>query len=202
MCLWEKLQGACVLEEFQRKEVQATSASSCPSKQTLVKLFGDAASSVQSPTPAAPSQEKEAVDRLRVLLQRIDEIRDEQAFVGHTAATSQELRAERHLILDMYENDMWHRVDDAFNSGLLPKGQLVVHESSNTYSFVVKAYKAAALLWPAKSIEVGLWERDLSVKKLKWVVCYNIGDYKEVPTTFISPLSLFVQDHTRAHTHR
>ena len=152
------------MEEFQREEVQATSLSPCPSKETLVKLFGDAASSVQSPPLAAPSQEKEAVDRLRVLLQRIDEVRDEKAFVGHTAATSQELRAERHLILDMYENDMWHRVDDAFNSGLSPKGQLVVHEQSNKYSFVVTAYKAAALLWPAKSVEVGLWERDLSVR--------------------------------------
>ena len=75
MCLWEKLQGACVLEEFKRKEVQATSLAGCPEKGTFEKLFEDAASSVQEPSPAAPSHEKEAAKSLRVLLQRIDEVR-------------------------------------------------------------------------------------------------------------------------------
>ena len=138
MCLWEKLQGACVLEEFKRKEVQATSLAGCPENGTFEKLFEDAALSVQEPSLAAPSQEKEAAKSLRVLLQRIDEVRDEKAFVGRTAATSQQLRAERHLLRNLFDNNCWHRADDAFNAGLLPERQLLLHAASNKYWFVVR----------------------------------------------------------------
>ena len=195
MNLWDKLQGACVLEEFKRVEVQATSLAAYPPRDTFSKIFADAATTVQDPGLAAPSHEKEAAASLKVLLQQIDGVRDE-SFVGKTPATAQALRAERHLLQDLFEKNCWHRVDDAFNSGLLPEGQLLHRTPSNTYWFVVKSYPAAALLWPAKNVEVGLWERDLTVHKLTWVVCYDISEYKEIPTAFVSPLSLFVQDHT------
>jgi len=193
MRLWEKLSASCTIEEFKHTELEPTSHINAPPPAKMETFFADAPSTVREPEDSAPSHVKEEAARLTAFLHKIDKVRTDKEFVGRTPKTSQDIRAEGILLRDMHEHGRWHQVDDACNAGLLPEGGLVVSALGQA-SFVVKAYPAAALLWPATQLEIGMWDYDMEVTELVWATCYNINDFKQIPLVSCSPLRLFVQD--------
>ena len=66
--------------------------------------------------------------------------------------------------------------------------------ASNEHYFVVRAYGAAAVVWPAVNLGGRLWHFDHDVVALTWVVCYDIDKFEEIPLEVVSPLHLAVED--------
>ena len=124
----------------------------------------------------------------------IEKVEDEKAFTGSTPATEQELHAELHLLTCLYTIGEWHQVDNAWQAGLLPEGQLLRRKSDGFVGFVLRAYTGAALCWPARPLELNLWVADLEVEELTRVVCFAIGGFEVLPSEWPSPLHLILED--------
>ena len=112
----------------------------------------------------------------------------------HTPQSLQERFAELHLMRELRRLASWHLADDAWQAALMPVGCLVTQKSSGQHYFVVRAYDAAMLAWPAVSPQVNLWEMDKSATSLSWVVVLDLNDWSEVPLKYASPLQVFISD--------
>jgi len=195
MRLWERLQGSCVIGEFDHVELEPTSHASPGGKDKDIEgYFADAPAVLKEPEDTAPSQVKEATKKMQRWLAELEKVQNENEFTGYTPKSMQELAAERILLRDMHETGSWHLVDDARQASLLPVGYLVRHVLSDTHFFVMKTYASAAVLWLAKRLEIGLWEPDLSVDKLEWRTCFDVNDYEEMPIITPCPLRMFIED--------
>jgi len=194
LMLWDKLQASQLLEEFGRHEVEQTSEEATPPKEELEALFKDVPRQIPKPDVAAPSQERKDAERKRKWYDKIAGVMDEKRFTGFTPETEQELHAEAVLLRTLHSSDNWFEVGNAWQASLLPGGGLVRRKADNAYFFVERAYHAAAIVWPAKQLEIGIWERDPSVEELQWLVVFDIDAYEDVPLRWASPLALLLQD--------
>ena len=121
-------------------------------------------------------------------------MQDGKAVTGFTPATEQELHAELHLLTCLYTIGEWHQVDNAWQAGFLPEGQLLRRKSDGFVGFVLRAYTVAALCWPARPLELNLCVADLEVEELTWVVCVAIEGFEVLRPAWSSPLHLILED--------
>ena len=84
------------------------------------------------------------------------------------------------------------RVDRA--TAEFSRRQVVRRAGDGEHYFVIRAYRAAVLLWPAVERAPGLFERDLSAKQLEWNTVLDLEDWQEVPTRVLSPLGCRLKD--------
>jgi hypothetical protein len=63
---------------------------------------------------------------------------------------------------------------DAWRSGLMIEGSVVVNTTSERYYIVEKAYNRACVLWPAKKFGLKLYTKDLTVTTLDWEMIWTL----------------------------
>ena len=123
----------------------------------------------------------------------IQSVAHDETFTGFTPATEQELHAEVQLTWFLFTTGEWHQVDNAWQVGLLPEGNLVQRLSDASVGLAVRCYAIAALLWLAKQVELDLWQVDLAVEELAWVDCFKIEHFEVIPCKWASLLHLILQ---------
>ena len=157
--MWDRLVSGRVIEEFGHAEVDSKSGIQPPSRDVMQNLFRDARDEPCVATPAATSQEKARVDKSNKLLEEARFVKDEKLFSACTPESEQTLTAELVFIRLLHEHNLWHKVGDAWVTGMLPKGQLVRFKRYNTHAFVLKTYVVAALCWPAEMASPNMWRK-------------------------------------------
>ena len=60
--------------------------------------------------------------------------------------------------------------------------------------FVVRAYPSAFLSWPARQVEVNVWDYDLEATELTWKVATSFEHFVVIPTKYTAPLRMFLID--------
>ena len=191
---WRRLSSHGVIGEFAREEMSVTSdVRPDDYKNRLKTLFVDPCEATPVPTNATEAQLKDA-DRRNKFLQEMQRVKDEKKFTASTPESEQTLVAEPMLMRVMSEHAMWHRVNDAWVSGLLPKGGLIHVKSKNEYAFVLKAYECAALCWPAEQLTPNLRRKARDCTSLSWHVIFDLDDVEVLPTQYLSPVHLFSKD--------
>ncbi len=198
MHLWGKLQGSGLLEEFGREDIETTSSQPAPPREQLDAIFADASQRLPQVDDAAPSQQREVAEKQAEWHRLINGVKDKHRFTGFTPKSEQELHAEVALLRDLYTRGAWHEVDNAWKAALLPVGALVRRKIDQYCFFVQKGYAAAALTWPARQVEVNLWEPDLSVTSLQWICCFDLDAFEVIATEYLSPTHLMLEATTRA----
>ena len=93
------------------------------------------------------------------------------------------------------DNESWHRVGDAWVTGMLPKGHLVRFKRDDIYAFVLKTYVNVALCWPAERVAINMWRKARDCKSLVWQTIFDFDEAEVVPTEYLSPIHLFKKDH-------
>ena len=194
--LWEKLVSSCVIEEFGRKDVHATSKQQPPPNEEFCGLFDDASAKTKTPDPAAPSQVKKQAEERAAWHAKIDKVKDRNKFVGLTPRGIEDLSAERALLLELWRKDMWARVDDTWAAGVMPEGALLRVKSSGKYVWNLRSYRCALLQWPAQEVAPEVWGFDMTIKELEWRVIFSLDCLEEVPLESLAPAALFLADPT------
>jgi hypothetical protein len=192
--LWDRLVSAQVIEEFGHRELEPTSVTQPPKRDVLNALFKDARDERRVADPSATSQDIAATSQKNELFDSIRRVKNEKEFVAFTPETEQLLCAELIFMRTLHEHDWWHKVGDAWVTGLLPKRQLVNFKSDGTYAFVLKTYGVVALCWPAEQVSVNLWRKARTCTSLLWRTIFDTDEVDVVPTEYQSPLHLFMQD--------
>jgi len=190
--MWEKLQASQLIEEFGRREPEALSHAPCPETGKLKALFAEPPTRYGVDLDGTPA-EIAAQSQLNKWQEDIQAVAHDETFTGFTPATEQQLHAEVQLTRVLFTTGEWHQVDNAWQVGLLPEAHVVRRLSDASVGLVVRCYATAALLWPAKQVELDLWQVDLAVEELTWVVCFKIEHFEVIPCTWASPLHLILQ---------
>ena len=136
----------------------------------------------------------EEVKRRNKFFKEMQRDKGEKKFTAFNPESEQNLVAELMLMRAMREQKMWHKVNDAWVAGLLPKGGLIHIKSKNMYAFVLKAYECAALCWPAEQLSPNLWRKATEFTSLSWQVIFDLDDVEVLPTQYLSPAHLFSKD--------
>ena len=157
-------------------------------------LFKDPSGEVKAVCEDASEAEKAKLEQQNKFLKDMQRIKDEKKFVGFTPESEQALVAELILMRTLHADGLWHRVNDVWVTGLLPKGALVFIKSKNLYVFVLKAYDCAALCWPAEQPSPNLWRKASNCQSLSWHSIFDLDDVEVLPTKFVSPVHLFAKD--------
>ena len=66
-----------------------------------------------------------AQSQMQKSLADIANVATDESFVGYTPVSEQELAAEVQLMGVLFRTGEWHEVDNAWQAGLLPEGQVV-----------------------------------------------------------------------------
>ena len=142
----------------------------------------------------ASEAEKARIEQRNALLKNMQRIKDEKKFTAFTPESEQALVAELQLMRTMHEHNLWHRVNDAWVTGLLPKGGLIHIKSKAVYVFVLKAYDCAALCWPAEQLSPNLWRKARDFGSLQWHTVFDLDDVEVLLVKYLSPVHLFSKD--------
>ena len=161
-----------------------------PTKAQMDTLFAEPLTKCTVDSDGTP-EEIAAQSQMQKWLEDIAKVATDESFVGYTPASEQELGAEVQLMRVLFTTGEWHEVDNAWQAGLLPEGQVVRRKSDALTGIVLRSYSVAALLWPAKQVAMRLWTADLEVQELRWVVCFDIATFEVIPCEWASPLTLF-----------
>ena len=191
--MWENLQASQLIEEFGRREPEALSHAPAPTKAQMDTLFAEPPTKCTVDCGGTP-EEIAAQSQMQKWLQDIANVATDESFVGYTPASEQELGAEVQLMRVLFRTGEWHEVDNAWQAGLLPEGQVVRRKSDALTAIVLRSYSVVALLWPAKQVAMRLWTADLEVQELRWVVCFDIATFEVIPCEWASPLHLILED--------
>ena len=100
------------------------------------------------------------------------------------------MRFLRHL----KAHNVWAKANDAWITGLLPRGGLIHLKALGLHTFVVKPYHCAALTWAAQEVGPNVWRKDPSICALEWHTIFSADDVEVLPTKFVSPMHLRVKD--------
>ena len=160
--MWENLQASQLIEEFGRREPEALSHAPPPPKPKSGALFAEPATQCTVTEDGTP-EEIAAQSQLQKWLADISNVATDESFVGYTPASEQELAAEVQLMRVLFTTSEWHEVDNVWQAGLLPEGQVVRRKSDALTTIVLRSYSVAALLWPAKQVAMRLWTADSEV---------------------------------------
>ena len=190
--MWDNLQASRLIEEFGRREPETLSHAPAPTKAQIDTLFAEPLTKCTVDSGGTPDGIA-AQSQMQKWLEDIANVATDESFVGYTPASEQELAAEVQLMRVLFRTGEWHEVDNAWQAGLLPEGQLVRRKSDSLTAIVLRSYAAAALLWPAKQVAMRLWTADLEVQELRWVVCFDIVTFEVIPCGWASPLHLILE---------
>ena len=127
-------------------------------------------------------------------MKKIERIEKGDDFLTFNPKSEQELFAESQLMKTIHEKKQPHVADDAWRSGFMPEGALVLEKASGTYFFVVRAYWCAALLWVAEQKEFNMFNRDQTASSLEWRVVLDFAAWDVCTVTIISPLHCVLKD--------
>ena len=191
--MWEQLQASQLIEEFGRQEPEALSHAPPPPKPQFDALFSEPATQCTVTEDGTP-EEIAAQSQLQKWLAEISKVATDESFVGQTPASDQELTAEVQLLRALFETQEWGDVDNAWQAGLLPEGEVVQRKKDSLTAIVLRSYSTAALLWPAKQVGLRVWAADLEVQELRWVVCFDVAVFEVIPCAWASPLHLALED--------
>lgn len=144
-------------------------------------------------TAASASALSQEVKRMSKWYADIDKVMDKDG-VGHTPQAEAELASQVPLLRYLHQHNLWHKVDDARASSLLPELALVRRKCDGSYFFVEKAFSFIVVLWPAARQELGIWRRDPDVQKLNFEVVFSLDDWEEIPIQYTCPLKLYMED--------
>ena len=194
MRLWEKLTADNVVGEFEREEVNFSSAQTPNSERTcdLKPLFADPPQQVQC-SVNADEKEQEEVEKENRWLKEFEGILKESG-KSFNPESEQLLTAELRLLRTLNESGLWHRANDAWLTSLLPAGGLIIVRSLGMRFWVLKTNEAAALLWPAEQTSLNMWRKAKFIKELTWYTCFDLDDVSVATIEILSPQSLFLQD--------
>ena len=170
----------------------------------MESLFADAPMSIReadleadAKTKAMPAASAAAlsqeVKRLSEWYADINKVMDKDG-VGHTPESEAELASQVLLLRYFHQHNLWHRVDDARASSLLPEFALVRRKCDSKCFFVERAFSFIVVLWPAVQQELSIWRRDPDVQKLTFEVVLNLNDWEDLPIEYTCPLKLYMKD--------
>ena len=202
--MWEKLVASQLFEEFGRDEVKVKSHAPNPPDYVVESLFADAPTLIREADLEADAKSKampaasgsalsQEAKRMSAWYADINKVMD-KAGVGHTPQAEAELASQVPLLRYLHQHNLWHRVDDARASSLLPELALVRRKCDARYFFVEKTFTFIVVLWPAVRQELGIWIRDPEVQKLHFEVVLSLDDWEEIPTQYTCPLKLYMED--------
>ena len=192
MRMWDRLVSGSVIEEFGHKEGEARSEQMPPDEKDLAEILFKEPPLRHAAHPVASATARTA--KRTKLLQDAARIKDPKHFSYMTPESEQILVSELRLMRVLHEKDMWHRVNDAWVTGLLPKGALIHIKSLSVYTFVVKTNDASAMCWEAERISVNLWQKARRIQSLSWHTIFDLDDVEVLQTRYLSPMHLFMQD--------
>ena len=187
---WSSLVGNNVIEEFRRKDVNATSTISDRTMAENMEALFREPGSIRNAAPAATSQEMEAVEKRNTSLATTTRVKDGKQFSAFTPESEQVLTAELRLMGYLHENNMWGRVNDAWVTSLLPVGALVHIVPRKARVWVLKTNAAAALCWPAEEVAHRVWRKKLGIAVLERHTIFNVADEEVLTTRYWPPLRL------------
>ena len=185
--MWENLQASQLIDEFGRREPEALSHAPAPTKSQMDTLFAEPPTKCTVDCSGTP-EGIAAQSQMQKWFADIANVATDESFVGYTPASEQELGAEVQLMRVLFRTGEWHEVDNAWQAGLLPEGQVVRRKSDALTAIVLRSYSAAALLWPAKQVAMRLCTAGLGVQGLRWVVCFDLTAFEVIPCAWASPL--------------
>jgi len=194
---WEQLVSAQVIEEFSHREVVAEGLLQPPNiERDFSWLFIDQNEHEQASTPFCGQQSEATCDKRKRLFATLERLKDPNKFSYMKPETEQRLAADLRLLRVLNANNWWHRIGDAWVTGLLPVHSLIRIKSSNEHVFVLKSNESAALCWPAERLSAisRIWRKRLDIKELSWHVIFNLDDVEVLPTEYRSPLALAHED--------
>ena len=175
-----------------------------PPDDVMESLFADAPMSIREPdleadakTKAMPAASASAlsqeVKRMSTWYAEINKVMDKDG-VGHTPQAEAELASQVPLLRYLHQHNLWHKVDDARASSLLPELALVRRKCDARCFFVEKAFAFIVVLWPAVRQDLGIWKRDPDVQKLDFEIVFKLDDWEEIPIQYTCPLGLYMED--------
>ena len=191
--MWEHLQASQLIEEFGRQEPEALSHAPPPPQAQFDALFSEPATQCKV-TEDGTHEEIAAQRQLQKWLAVISKVATDESFVGQTPASEQELTSEVQLLRVHFRNAGMGDVDNAWQAGLLPEGEVVQRKKDSLTAIVLRSYSTAALFWPAKQVGLRVWTADLEVQELRWVVCFDVAVFEVIPCAWASPLHLVLKD--------
>jgi hypothetical protein len=133
-------------------------------------------------------------DARKEWMKEIDGIEGNLKWLTFTPRSEQELFAEQALMRELHKRGEGRFVNDAWKASFLPPGALVEWLPRKAKYFVVRAYRLAAVLWPAAELEIGRYERDESASSLVWATCFAFEDFLVLESTVVSPLHCMLKD--------
>ncbi len=154
---------------------------------------------IRTPSTGVQPESAEAValKKREAWLAEIGKVVGPVTWSTYNPGSGQHMYAELFLMRNMNENDLWHRVDDAWHAAFLPQGGLVRRRSSDEAFFVVRAYEVACVVWPAEQAPPSLWKHKSSASSLTWIAVFDLEDLEEIPVEWASPLHMFLEERSR-----
>ena len=189
--LWMELTQCGLIEEELRDPITAETSAPPPPQEYFEKLFKPTVTDTTS-QKLTSTQRVEDQERKKWRAE-IDKVRT-TPFNTFNPGSQPELYAEQILFRICDQNDTWLKIHDAWKSALLPEGYLVREKAKDLMYVVELALKSAVVLWPCKSVEPGLYTKDLTIKGLDWSCIFDLDEWEILPTRYASPLRLFSQD--------
>jgi hypothetical protein len=133
-------------------------------------------------------------DARKEWMKEIEGIEGNITWLTFTPRSEQELFAEQALMREVHRRGESRIVNDAWKASFLPAGALVEWMPRKAKYFVVRAYRLAAVLWPAAEPEIGRFERDESASSLVWATCFAFEDFSVLESKVVSPLHCMLKD--------
>ena len=116
-------------------------------------------------------------------------VTEDKKWVGLTPMKANQTFVEVSLLRYLHEHDLWHRIDNVWQSQLMPLWALVRPKAGGFEPcFVVKTFENRILTWPAELVELKLWRPKLDVESLDTRVVFDIDDRMACPMSAVCPL--------------
>ena len=146
--MWDNLQASQLIDEFRRHQPEALSHGSAPTKSQMDTWFAEPPTKCTVDYSGTP-EEIAAQSQMQKWFADIANVATDESFVGYMHASEQELGAEVQLMRVLFRTGEWHEVDNAWQAGLLPEGQVVRRKLDALTGIVLRTYSVVALLWPS-----------------------------------------------------
>ena len=114
-------------------------------------------------------------------------------WTGFQPAGIEQNVADHVFLKILHEEGAWDKANDAWQSQLMPIGGLV-RRQDGYHGIVVNVYQDCFFTWPAVEIKPLVWREDHSAARLRYHACFNLDDWRVLPTQVVSPVRLFLED--------
>lgn len=155
---WYLLTQHSLLKKYHREEVSNKRLKHVPAGFSLAEVF-------QHKKPRQMSEEQQLDwDLVKNITGKLD-------WPTHTPETEQQRWADFALLQRVAASGRWQDMEDAWYTGLLPEGAVVLMQGHPLY--VVRTYKHAALVWPLTWADERSVCFDLVAASLAWIHLFN-----------------------------